>query len=103
MRTPGRGPLHGGELFDVLPYDPTRPGGLLQQMPSADELRSIMQDHVRVVAGYEVMTQYLVACRKLLARFESRNDVAPDEPNYLFSVTPDDYAEICNILSALKG
>jgi hypothetical protein len=105
---PGRGPLHGGPLFDTLPYDPARPDGMLQQMPSAAELRSIMQDHVRVVAGYEVLTQYLVACRKLLQRFESlpatvENHVGTGEPQYVFSVPCDDFAEICTILTGLKG
>lgn len=53
-----RGPMYGGPLLDELPLRPGRPEGMWQALPSASDLRAILQDHTRVVAGYEVLLSH---------------------------------------------
>lgn len=50
------GPIYGVELLDSLPLD----GGMLQQLPSRDDLESIrdLRNGERIVAGYEVLLEH---------------------------------------------
>jgi len=62
-----RGPIYGVELLDSLPLD----GGMLQQLPSRDDLESIrdLRNGERIVAGYEVLLEHY---RRAKAALESR-------------------------------
>jgi hypothetical protein len=54
----GRGPLYSVPLIDVLPLNPEKPEGTLQQMPSAEDLKRSRQRGDRVCAGYEVLLHH---------------------------------------------
>ncbi len=62
-----RGPIYGVELLEFLPLD----GGMLQQLPSRDDLESIrdLRNGERIVAGYEVLLEHY---RRAKAELESR-------------------------------
>lgn len=57
------GPIYGVKLIDSLPLN----NGMLQAMPSRDDLEQARKGYERVVAGYEVLLQHyhdLLAARK---------------------------------------
>jgi hypothetical protein len=85
-----RGPLYGVELLETLRLNLLRPHpeGIRQQMPSTDDLREILQDHCRVVAGFEVLTQYLGELRKLFDKFQTTQ-------------SPEDLAEIARVFEGI--
>ncbi|MCK9434824.1 MAG: hypothetical protein M0R32_08425 [Candidatus Cloacimonetes bacterium] len=47
----GIGPVYGQPLIDSLPIG----GGLMQAMPSENDLKDAQKMHQRLVAGYEVL------------------------------------------------
>jgi len=51
-----RGPIYGVELLTELPLD----GGMMQALPSRDDLESIrdLRNGERIVAGYEVLLEH---------------------------------------------
>ena len=51
-----RGPIYGVELLTELPLD----GGMMQALPSRDDLESIqdLRNGTRIVAGYEVLMEH---------------------------------------------
>ena len=55
-----RGPIYDVELFELIPTG----DGLLQVMPSRDDLAQTRTNNDRVAIGYEVLTEY---CRRLQA------------------------------------
>jgi hypothetical protein len=59
-----KGPIYGVELIDTLPLGK---GGMLQQMPSRDDLERSRRNGDRVAAGYEVL---LAHWREALKRIE---------------------------------
>ncbi|WP_455387591.1 hypothetical protein [Petrachloros mirabilis] len=68
MNGHGLGPIYGVRLESSLPFDPAKPEGMRQALPSHDDLKGIMaygQGH-RVVAGYEVVLEYWRTARDLL-------------------------------------
>lgn len=66
-----KGPIYGVELLDTLPLDG---GGMLQQLPSRDDLRGIQnyRQGQRVVAGFEVLTEHY---RRTLAEVERLTNI----------------------------
>lgn len=52
------GPIYSVPLIDVLPLNPDKPEGMLQAMPSAEDLKRFRQRGDRVVAGYEVLLHH---------------------------------------------
>jgi hypothetical protein len=54
----GFGPLYSIPLIDVLPINPNKAEGTLQQMPSRADLDAILPHHGRVVAGYETLLHH---------------------------------------------
>lgn len=61
------GPIYGVELIDTLPLGKS---GMLQAMPTRDDLRSVRCE--RVAAGYEVLLAHYLELKK---RFELTDDV----------------------------
>jgi hypothetical protein len=61
-----KGPLYGVPLIKTLPMQPGKGGGARQLMPTEADLRAIVQDHCRVVAGYEVLLAHFHRLRQLL-------------------------------------
>ncbi len=59
-----KGPIYGVELIDTLPLGK---GGMIQQMPSRDDLKRSRTHGDRVAAGYEVL---LAHYRDALKRIE---------------------------------
>ena len=61
-----RGPIYGVELLTELPLD----GGMMQALPSRDDLESIqdLRNGTRIVAGYEVLMEHY---RRKCAELES--------------------------------
>lgn len=55
----GVGPIYSVPLIDTLPLNPSKPGGMLQQMASREELQLVV-DRVgeRVAAAYEILLHY---------------------------------------------
>jgi hypothetical protein len=49
----GVGPVYGVKLLSAM-----RVGGMIQAMPSREDLEAIKGRHTRVVAGLEVLTQH---------------------------------------------
>lgn len=69
--TAEKGPMYGRVmLIDSLPISPQNPNGMRQAMPTAEDLQVIMQDHSRVVAGYEVLLQHYQHALKELNRLK---------------------------------
>lgn len=56
------GPVYGVPLLDTLPI-----GGMLQQLPSRQDLDDVKTLSVRTVAGYEVLLAHYVEARDALA------------------------------------
>jgi hypothetical protein len=49
----GVGPVYGVKLLSAM-----RAGGMIQAMPSSEDLKAIKDRHTRVVAGFELLTQH---------------------------------------------
>lgn len=49
------GPVYGVQLLETLPLGK---GGMLQAMPSKDDLKQVQRINERTVAGFEVLTEH---------------------------------------------
>lgn len=58
-----KGPIYGVELIDSLPLGKS---GMLQAMPTRDDLRSVRCE--RVAAGYEVLLAHYLELKKRVDR-----------------------------------
>jgi hypothetical protein len=99
--------MYGGELIDVLPMRPGTTNGMLQQLPSSDDLRAICQNHPRVAAGYEVLLANFLHVVRLVNKFDVvtcdvANHVGTGEPHFIFSVPCADCAELSAALEQVK-
>jgi hypothetical protein len=56
VKRPEVGPIYGVVLIDKLSIGIN--GGMMQQMPSRDDLQSVRQVSERTVAGFEVLTSH---------------------------------------------
>ena len=63
-----KGPVYGVELIDTLPLGQ---GGMLQAMPSRDDLRQVQRFNERTVAGYEVLLAHYRAQQDEVARLKA--------------------------------
>ncbi len=56
----GLGPIYSVPLIDTLPFNPDKPDGLRQQMPSPEDLNGIKdyRQGARVCAAYEVLLHH---------------------------------------------
>lgn len=66
------GPIYGVQLIDVLPLNPDKSEGMLQQMPSAEDLKRCRQRGERVCAGYEVLLHHWRARGAEIERLQKR-------------------------------
>ena len=99
--------MYGVKLIDVLPMQPGTPNGMLQQLPSAADLRAICQNHPRAAAGYEVLLANFLHVVRLVRKFDVvtcavAKHVGTGEPHFLFSVPCDDWAELFSALEQVK-
>ena len=103
-----KGPMYDAvELLDVLPMSPENPGGMRQQLPSESDLRAIMQNHSRVVAGYEILLSHFLRAVRLFRRFDAHTyvvatHVGTGELHCVFSVPCADWAELSSAMEQVE-
>ena len=55
MKSNDVGPIYGVRLIEELPLGK---GGIIQEMPSSDDLKKVQRISERTVAGFEVLTEH---------------------------------------------
>lgn len=64
MKFPETGPIYGVPLLETLPLGTN--GGMLQQMPTRQDLQDVRQFCERACAGYEVLlSHYRAKCERV--------------------------------------
>ena len=71
------GPIYGVPLIDSLPIG----GGIMQAMPTTNDLKRVMKVCVRAVAGYEVLLGHYREALNEIERLKARIAEMVEESN----------------------